>query len=404
MLELDPSRRPTINEVVDRFDQTWRSLNEWTLFSRLVVEKPNPLFGLIRGLTHKRNESAPSVPVKPITAPSSWHHNRPPAQPLVTRPDNLTPQDQSRAHGQQKQLTDILYDQRTQKHTSEKPPPAPQRSTSSPAVANGVDRPVTSRHQSLAVYPTVSYDTPTDMPPYSQTAEGGSRKRAQSLTKPDLDQPRTESSSLLNGHIRAPDDGHTSRHSRRSGNRRRDRADSSAPSHKGDHESSRRSRDATVHRDDYPVPSDRVDSSRIYTNPPPANAFQNQAYNYDPYIDAWYPTVKAQPGAWTRGDGYAPVKESHHRSSGTSKRTRRTSSKQNLPPADGSYNLPEPVSSAAAPERRPRRSKDDRDRRHRRRTQSDAYYRDEPERDRRQSYDDSSGNHRTYEAASSRRY
>lgn len=46
MVQDDPSRRPTIHEVVNRFDRIQRSISWWTLQSRLVYNKEDGAYSL----------------------------------------------------------------------------------------------------------------------------------------------------------------------------------------------------------------------------------------------------------------------------------------------------------------------------------------------------------------------
>lgn len=52
MVQDDPSKRPTINEVVQRFDKIRSSLSAWKLRSRVVHRKDSYIFGFFRTIRH----------------------------------------------------------------------------------------------------------------------------------------------------------------------------------------------------------------------------------------------------------------------------------------------------------------------------------------------------------------
>ncbi len=52
MIQDDPSKRPTIDEVVERFDEIRRKLSWWKLRSRLVETSEGSLKRLLRSVRH----------------------------------------------------------------------------------------------------------------------------------------------------------------------------------------------------------------------------------------------------------------------------------------------------------------------------------------------------------------
>jgi len=52
MVQQDPSKRPTMDEVVKRFDSIRAGLRSWKLRSRVVDIRENTLDGVIRGTSH----------------------------------------------------------------------------------------------------------------------------------------------------------------------------------------------------------------------------------------------------------------------------------------------------------------------------------------------------------------
>ena len=52
MVQDDPTMRPTIDDVVSRFDDIRRSLSTWKLRSRAVKKKEDGIVGLYRGTIH----------------------------------------------------------------------------------------------------------------------------------------------------------------------------------------------------------------------------------------------------------------------------------------------------------------------------------------------------------------
>lgn len=52
MVQQDPSKRPTMDEVVKRFHAIWSDLSRWKLRSRVIDKEENMLDGVLRGSTH----------------------------------------------------------------------------------------------------------------------------------------------------------------------------------------------------------------------------------------------------------------------------------------------------------------------------------------------------------------
>ncbi|EGN93995.1 hypothetical protein SERLA73DRAFT_115488 [Serpula lacrymans var. lacrymans S7.3] len=52
MVQTDPAKRPTMDEVVARFDQILKQLSSWKLRSRVVDKEDGNITGLYRGVTH----------------------------------------------------------------------------------------------------------------------------------------------------------------------------------------------------------------------------------------------------------------------------------------------------------------------------------------------------------------
>ena len=52
MVQDDPGKRPTIDEVVTRFNDIQKGLSSWKLRSRVVKINDNGLVGFFRGITH----------------------------------------------------------------------------------------------------------------------------------------------------------------------------------------------------------------------------------------------------------------------------------------------------------------------------------------------------------------
>ena len=52
MIQSDPSKRPTIDEIVTRFDTLRRSLSSWKLRSRAAESDEEPSLRLSRSLNH----------------------------------------------------------------------------------------------------------------------------------------------------------------------------------------------------------------------------------------------------------------------------------------------------------------------------------------------------------------
>ena len=74
MVQDDPSKRPKIDEVVERFDGILRSLSWWKLHSRLVdyeEEKDDPIASFIRPIHHFFRTAAHVIIFRnPIPRPS----------------------------------------------------------------------------------------------------------------------------------------------------------------------------------------------------------------------------------------------------------------------------------------------------------------------------------------------
>lgn len=52
MVQDDPDKRPTIDEVVERFDNIRASLSAWKLRSRIVHRKDSNIAGFFRTIRH----------------------------------------------------------------------------------------------------------------------------------------------------------------------------------------------------------------------------------------------------------------------------------------------------------------------------------------------------------------
>jgi hypothetical protein len=52
MVQDDPAKRPTIDEVVSRFDDIQHGLSSWKLRSRVVKTNDNGLVGFFRSIGH----------------------------------------------------------------------------------------------------------------------------------------------------------------------------------------------------------------------------------------------------------------------------------------------------------------------------------------------------------------
>lgn len=52
MVQDDPTKRPTIDEVIRRFDNIQHRLSSWKLRSRVVKTKDESLVGFFRGIAH----------------------------------------------------------------------------------------------------------------------------------------------------------------------------------------------------------------------------------------------------------------------------------------------------------------------------------------------------------------
>ena len=71
MIQSDPSKRPTMDEVVARFDNTRRSLGRWKLRSRVVDHEEDVIGKLIHTTSHWRRRiwfvvrGVPAIPKSP---------------------------------------------------------------------------------------------------------------------------------------------------------------------------------------------------------------------------------------------------------------------------------------------------------------------------------------------------
>jgi hypothetical protein len=52
MVQDDPSKRPDIDEVVERFEVIRKGLSNWKLRSRVIKRDDNPVLGFFRTITH----------------------------------------------------------------------------------------------------------------------------------------------------------------------------------------------------------------------------------------------------------------------------------------------------------------------------------------------------------------
>lgn len=52
MVQRDPSKRPTMDEVVNRFHAIQSGLSSWKLRSRAIDKEENTLDGVLRGISH----------------------------------------------------------------------------------------------------------------------------------------------------------------------------------------------------------------------------------------------------------------------------------------------------------------------------------------------------------------
>lgn len=52
MVQRDPSKRPTMDEVVNRFRAVWSDLSSWKLRSRVIDQEENTFDGVLRGTSH----------------------------------------------------------------------------------------------------------------------------------------------------------------------------------------------------------------------------------------------------------------------------------------------------------------------------------------------------------------
>ena len=52
MVERDPSKRPTMDEVMERFHAIRSNLSSWKLRSRVVDKEESLLDGVVRGTSH----------------------------------------------------------------------------------------------------------------------------------------------------------------------------------------------------------------------------------------------------------------------------------------------------------------------------------------------------------------
>ena len=71
MIQSDPSKRPTMDEVVARFDNIFRSLSRWKLRSRVVDYEEDIIEKLIHATSHWRRriwfvaKGVPAIPKPP---------------------------------------------------------------------------------------------------------------------------------------------------------------------------------------------------------------------------------------------------------------------------------------------------------------------------------------------------
>jgi hypothetical protein len=52
MVQEDPAKRPTMDQVVARFDEIFRSLSQWKLRSRVVGKTDSNIAGIYRAVVH----------------------------------------------------------------------------------------------------------------------------------------------------------------------------------------------------------------------------------------------------------------------------------------------------------------------------------------------------------------
>ncbi|KAJ7591545.1 hypothetical protein C8J56DRAFT_1137386 [Mycena floridula] len=145
------TRRPTIDDVVQDFDQIWRSLSTWTLRSLVIVEKRNSFLGRLgfgnnRPKTHNRAASAIESPVTPTPAPfASFNYVRGRKSSDVAQRPTESREDagsRRRAHS----VDNIRPNHQAESSGSSRPPsregrrPKPDRSAMSPldAIMTGV--------------------------------------------------------------------------------------------------------------------------------------------------------------------------------------------------------------------------------------------------------------------------
>lgn len=72
MMQEDPAKRPTMEEVISRFDTILASLSTWKLRSRVVKKDDNPVIGAFRSLAHwvrRVGFVIRRVPALPVPAP-----------------------------------------------------------------------------------------------------------------------------------------------------------------------------------------------------------------------------------------------------------------------------------------------------------------------------------------------
>jgi len=68
MVQDDPTKRPTIDEVVHRFDDLLKTLGEWKLRSRVIPRRRNPFVDIGYSFFHWRKKTlyivkrTPAVP------------------------------------------------------------------------------------------------------------------------------------------------------------------------------------------------------------------------------------------------------------------------------------------------------------------------------------------------------
>lgn len=71
MVKDNPKQRPTMDEVVTRFDDIIKGLSSWKLRSRLASKKEGALGGLARSLLHWTKQIKPILTrLPPIPTPS----------------------------------------------------------------------------------------------------------------------------------------------------------------------------------------------------------------------------------------------------------------------------------------------------------------------------------------------